>query len=155
MWVYFQGILNSRLCIQGVVCKKRVMPRPLSGYFGHFRQFLAFFYPCQGNLVNISCFDYYSFFPLSVPSYLFWYRCSNATFLLITKLCQIWVVKYTNSLNAKLQKRVYIFYLAFLQGWLKYCEITAEMSFHLCSVFNNDLVTTMTKDYREPIKSKM
>lgn len=96
MWVYFQGILNSRLCIQGVVCRKRVMPRPSSGY--------PFFYLCQGNLVYISCFDF-SHFSLSVPSYLFWYRCSNATFLLISKLCQVWVVKYTNSLNAKLQKQ--------------------------------------------------
>ena len=91
----------SSLYTMGWSAKNRVLPRPLSGY--------PFFYLCQGNLVYISCFDF-SLFSLPVPSYLFWYRCSNATFLLITKLCQIRVVKYNNSRNAKLQKHVYIFF---------------------------------------------
>jgi len=98
MWVYFQGILNSRLCIQGVVCKKRVLPRPLSGY--------PFFLSMPGQFSLYKLFWFLPFFPfLFPPIYLFWYRCSNATFLLITKFvsdlgCQIHqFTKYQNIEN--------------------------------------------------------
>ena len=64
---------------------------------------LPFFLSMPGQFSLYKLFWFLPFFPfLFPPIYLFWYRCSNATFLLITKFCPIWVVKYTNSLNAKL-----------------------------------------------------
>ena len=82
----------------GFLAKKRVLPRPLSGY--------PFFLSMPGQFSLYKLFWFLLFSPfLFPPIYLFWYRCSNATFLLITKLCLIWAVGYTNSLNAKLQKQ--------------------------------------------------
>jgi len=65
-----------------------------------------FFYLCQGNLVYINCFDFSLFSPSC--SLLFTYFDIVAQmphFYSSLNLCQIWVVKFTNSLNAKLQKQ--------------------------------------------------
>jgi len=129
----------SSLYTRGGLQKNRVLPRPLSGN--------PFFLSMPG---QFSLYKLFWFLPFS-PSYslLFTYFDIVAQmphFYSSLNLCQIWVVKFTNSLNAKLQKQeswlFTLLHLAFLQGWFRY------------RLFSTMIKSTIIKDYREPIKKQ-
>lgn len=107
---------------------------------------LPFFLSMQGQFSLYKPCWFLPFFPSLFPPKYFDIVAQMPHFYSSLNYVKIWVVKYTNSLNDRNSDVIVcIFYLAFLQGWLKYCEITAKMIIHLFYVLNIDLVNLWQK----------